>query len=324
MIVHISDCDHKAMREEEQTFAAAGIPFTLLQCRTEEDTVRQCKGANILLNQYAPLSRKVIAALAPELRLVIRYGVGVNNVDVDAAAEHGIQVCNVPDYGMHEVSDHSVALMLALSRKLIPTDTRTRAGAWDYTPAIPIHRLSEQTVGTVGLGRNGRLFAAKARAFGCRIIAYDNYYTPNEADGTGHIAMVSFRGLLEQADFISINCPLTPETRNIFDDTAFKAMKNTAYVINAARGGVIDEEALARALKNGTIAGAGLDVFSVEPLAADSPLRNLENCILTPHMAWYSEEASSELKRKAAEEAVRYARGEKVRYPVNIPAGTAP
>lgn len=317
MIIRISDCEHKAMREEEQAFAAAGLSFTLLQCRTEEDTIRDCKGADILMNQYAPLTRNVLTALAPELKLVVRYGVGVNNVDMDAASELGVQVCNVPDYGMHEVSDHGVALMLALSRKLVPMNTRTQRGEWNYLPAIPARRLAEQTVGTVGLGRNGRLFAAKARAFGCAVIAFDAYYTPNKEDGTEHIRMVSLPELLRESDYIAVNCPLTAETRNLFDDEAFETMKNSAFIINTARGGVIHEEALARALKEGKIAGAGLDVFAVEPLPGDSPLRGLENCILTPHMAWYSEESSSELKRKVAEEAIRYAKGEPVHYPVN-------
>lgn len=320
MIIRISDCDHKAVQEEEQAFAEAGLSFTRLRCRTEDDTIRECKGANILMNQYAPLTRNVLTALAPELKLVVRYGVGLNNVDVGAATELGIQVCNVPDYGMHEVSDHSIALMLALSRKLVPMNESMQRGEWNYLPAIPAHRLAEQTVGTVGLGRNGRLFAVKARAFGCRIIACDAYYRPNREEGTEFIRMVSLPELLAEADFISINCPLTPETRNMFGEAAFEAMKNSAFIINAARGGVIDEEALVRALQQGKIAGAGLDVFAQEPLPEESPLRGMANCILTPHMAWYSEEASSELKRKVAEEAIRFAQGKSVRYPVNIPA----
>lgn len=317
MKIVISDCDHSTIEQEIAVTAAAGLPAPAwLHCKTEDDVIRDCKGATNIINQYAPMTRKVFAALAPELRQVIRYGVGVNNVDLAAATEFGVQVCNVPDYGMNEVSDHTLALMMALARKIVLMANKVKAGEWDYQSSIPLVRLCEQTVGTVGMGRNGRLFAQKAAALGCRIIAYDAYYKPAAGDNTG-VNMVSFEELLHEADFVVINCPLTDETRNMFSDDAFKKMKKTAYIINASRGGIIDEAALARALESEEITGAALDTTEKEPLLGDSPLRAFENCIITPHMAWYSEEAAKELKRKAAEEAVRMVTGQTVHYPVN-------
>lgn len=317
MSIVISDCDHTSIEQEIAVLAAADMEAPRwLNCRTEEDLIRDCKGATSIINQYAPMTRKVFAALAPELKQVVRYGVGVNNVDLVAATEFGVQVCNVPDYGMHEVSDHTTALMLAMARKIVPMSNKTKAGEWDYQSSIPLFRLCEQTVGTVGLGRNGRLFAKKAAAFGCKIIAYDEYYKPAAGDDL-NVSLVSLDELTREADFVVINCPLTDETRNMFSDEAFKKMKKTAVIVNASRGGIIDEAALARALESGEIAGAALDVSEKEPMDAASPLRKFDNCIITPHMAWYSEEAALELKRKVAEEAVRMVTGQAVKYPVN-------
>ena len=317
MKIVISDCDHSTIEQETAVTAAANLPAPAwLQCKTEDDVIRDCKGATSIINQYAPMTRKVFAALAPELKQVVRYGVGVNNVDLVAATEFGVQVCNVPDYGMNEVSDHTLALMMTMARKIVFMANKVKAGEWDYQPSIPLFRLCEQTVATVGMGRNGRLFAKKAAALGCRMIAHDAYYKPAPGENTG-VEMVSLEELIKQADFVVINCPLTDETRNMFSDDAFKKMKKTAYIINASRGGIIDEAALARALESGEIAGAALDTTEKEPLQGDSPLRKFDNCIITPHMAWYSEEAAKELKRKAAEEAVRMVTGQAVQYPVN-------
>jgi D-3-phosphoglycerate dehydrogenase len=319
MKIVISDCDHTSVDQEIAATAVAGLPPPVwLKCHTEEDVIRDCKGAASILNQYAPMTRKVIAALAPELKQIVRYGVGVNNIDVEAATEFGVLVCKVPDYGMHEVSDHAMALMLALYRKLVPMCNRTRAGEWEYQSAIPVRRLCEQTVGTVGMGRNGRLFARKSAAFGCQVIGYDPYYQPEAGDDM-FITMVSLDELIRDSDYIALNCPLTDDTRDMFSDAVFMKMKPTAYLINTSRGGIVNEAALVGALEHGKIAGAALDVAENEPLERESPLRKFDNCILTPHMAWYSEEAAWELKRKAAEEAVLLVAGKAVRYPVNAP-----
>ena len=319
MKIVVSDCDHESMSIEEKVLKDAGYSMTLHQCKTEEDLINLCKGASSVMNQYAPFTRRVIEALKPDLKQIVRYGVGVNNVDLEAASDHGVQVCNVPDYGMNEVSDHGIAMMMALVRKIVLMNNLVHKNEWDYQKSIPIFRLSEQTLGVIGLGRIGRLFAKKASAFGFKILGHDIYYKPNAADGTDFITPASIEEIIEKSDVIAVYCPLTDETRDMFNDVAFDKMKKTAYIINTSRGGIINENALAKALAEGKIAGAALDVADKEPLPADSPLRKFDNCLLTPHMAWYSEEAGCELKRKVAEEVVRFSKGEAVHYPVNKP-----
>lgn len=313
MKVVITDCDHKNIDIETEILNSADLEFELLQCKTEEDLISKCQGAEIFINQYAPITEKVMSNIK-ELKLVIRYGVGVNNVDVQAATKLGVQVCNVPDYGMNEVADHAISLMLALTRKIVLMNDYTKRGNWDYTKSIPIRRNSTLTVGVVGLGRIGRNFAKKAHALDCKIIGFDPFY--KQSDEYEFIKPVSMDELIKESDIISIHCPLEG-ARDLFDEEAFKNMKNTAYIINVARGGIINETALDKALEKGEIAGAALDCVEPEPISPDSPLFRHENFICTPHMAWYSEEASNELKRKVAQEAVRHYKGEPVKYPVN-------
>ncbi|MDR3373355.1 MAG: C-terminal binding protein [Ancalomicrobiaceae bacterium] len=316
MKVVVSDCDHKSMAPEEKVFADNGMAFDHLRCVSEDDVIRRCKGADIILNQYAPFTEQVFAALKPELRQIVRYGVGVNNVDLSAATAAGVQVCNVPDYGVGEVSDQALAMVIALARKLVPMNRLTHAGTWDYQHAIPIRRMADQIVGVIGIGRIGRAFSHKARGLGCRVIGTDPAYRPGSPEIAG-VEWMPFERVIAEADFVSIHCPLTAETHHMFDAAALALMKPTACLVNTARGGIVDEAALADALAKGALAGAALDVTEGEPLAADSPLRGLDTCLLTPHMAWYSEEAGQELKRKVAEEAVRFALGTGIKYPVN-------
>ena len=245
---------------------------------------------------------------------MVRDGVGVDTVDLKAAAEYGIQVGNVPDYGMNEVADHALALLLMMLRKTDQMNRFTKTTGWDYTQSIPIRRFSEQTVGVVGLGRIGRNFAEKAAALGFRVIGYDPMV--NQGERIGNAEAVSFEELLKQSDAVSLHCP-ADGNQNLFDMEAFRVMKDSAVIVNAARGGIINEEDLDRALKEKVIAGAALDCMKSEPMMTDSSIFENENLIVTPHMAWYSEEAAMELKRKAAEEAVRFAKGEAIHYPVN-------
>ncbi len=319
MKIVISDCDHKSMSVEETLFAESGLSYTHLACRTEDEVIEQCRGAGIVMNQYAPFTPRVFAALDPDLKLIVRYGVGVDNIDLEAATQHGVQVCNVPDYGMNEVSDHALGLMLGLVRKLPFITELTRRGDWDYRRSIPVRRLATLTVGIVGVGRIGGLFARKVSALGCRIVGVD----PRRlelAPEHPEVAFVTFDELLADADVVSIHCPLTTETRGMFGTDTLARMKPTAFLINTARGGIIDEAALADALARDAIGGAAIDTVAGEPLAADSPLRQHANCLVTPHMAWYSEEAAEELNRKVAEEAIRFAKDGTVHYPVNHPA----
>lgn len=306
-------CDHTNVDIEKKILNQKDINFRLEQCITEDDVIERCKDAEVIINQYAPITRKVMENL-PELKMVVRYGVGVNNVDVDYASDIGIQVCNVPDYGMNEVADHALSLMLALIRKVVIMDNYTKNVKWDYIKSIPVRRLSTLIVGVIGLGRIGLNFARKASALGCNIIGYDPYYKKTEYNS--FVTPVSIDEILKKSDVISIHCPLE-NNENLIDEEAFKKMKNNAFIINVARGGIINEKDLKQAIENKEIAGAALDCMENEPVNPNADLFRYENIIVTPHMAWYSEEASFELKRKVAEESLRFIRGEKVHYPVN-------
>jgi D-3-phosphoglycerate dehydrogenase len=306
------------MRVEEQILADAGLGFTHLACRTEDEMIAGCAGADVILNQYGPFTERVLAALSPDLGLIVRYGVGVDNVDLDAATRHGVQVCNVPDYGMNEVSDHAIGLMLALVRKIPLIVERTRAGDWDYRQSIPVCRIKDMTIGVVGVGRIGRLFAQKALSFGGRVLLCDPYNREMRRQVPG-AEQVDFADILALSDVISLHCPLRDETRGLIGRAEIAQMKPGAHLINTARGGIVDEAALADALETGALGGAGIDTAEREPMPRNSRLLALDNCLVTPHMAWYSEEAAREMKRKVAEEAVRFAKGMPARYPMNSP-----
>ena len=315
MKIIVTDCDHANMLQEEEVLKKAGMTFIHLACRTEQDLIDNAKGGEIMMTQYGPFSRQVMEALRPELKLILRYGVGVNTIDLEAATELGIQVCNVPDYGMNEVADQAMALMLGLARKVCEMNDCTKHKTWNYAEAIPIHRIPGSTVGIVGFGRIGKTFAKRMSGFGCRRIACDPAYeTGSIQDG---VEIVTLDTLLSESDMISVHCPLLPETRNLINMDAFQKMKPSAFLVNTARGGIVNEEALLAALQKKMIAGAALDVVSEEPMEVGAALFQLDNFLCSPHMAWYSQESAVELKRKIAEEAVRFAKGEPVRYPVN-------
>lgn len=311
----ITDCDHKSIEIEKELFEKANIPLELKQCHSEEEVIANCQDADVLIVQYAPITRKVMEA-CPNLKGIIRYGVGVDTLDVKAATDLGIQIGNVPDYGVNEVADHALALALAMQRKIVKMNDQVKEKGWDYIPAIPIHRLSDLTCGIVGLGRIGRNLARKMKALGFHVIAYDPYLAQKKVEK--EFDLVEFDDLLKQSDIVSIHCPLEGN-ENLFDKKAFEKMKDTACIINVARGGIINEEDLLKALQDKEISQAALDCLKHEPASKDNPLFSLENVIVTPHMAWYSEEANEELKRKVATEAIKLLKGEPLDYPVNNP-----
>ncbi|MFC0271805.1 C-terminal binding protein [Metabacillus herbersteinensis] len=314
--VLVTDCDHENIEIETNILNNASVSFELKQCKTEQDLIEEGKGVQVFINQYAPITEGVMANL-PDLKLVVRYGVGVNNVDLAAATKYGVQVCNVPDYGVNEVADHALALMLALTRKITLMNNLVRNGVWDYQKSIPVFRHSEQTVGVIGVGRIGTSFARKVHALGCKVIGYDPMYRGNSPKQVpDFMELVELDELLEKSDVVSIHCPLDT-ARNLIDEAELEKMKPTAYLINVSRGGIINETALDQALEGHWIAGAAVDVAEVEPLGADSRLFRHDHFICTPHMGWYSEQAAQELKRKVAEEAVRFLNGEQINYPVN-------
>lgn len=312
-IAPITDCDHASMTQEEEVFAANGLTLQLFQCKTEDDLIQKMQGFPVIGNQYAPMTDRVFSAL-PDLKCVVRYGVGVDHIDLESATHHGVAICNVPDYGVQEVALQAFSLMLALHRKVVVMNESVKRGEWKYEKSIPIHRLSTMTVGVIGIGRIGNMFCKMLAPFGCRILACDPLYEGRK--GPEGVTLVDFDTLISEADIISIHTPLE-SSRNLIGERELVRMKPSALLINVSRGGIIDEKALEQALKEGWIAGAATDVLSKEPPPADFPLFRFPNYLCTPHMAWYSEESSCDLKRKLAEEMVRAIRGEALHYQLN-------
>lgn len=313
-LVAITDLDHSDIKIEQDVLAKFDIDPVWLDCKTEEDVIEHCQGYKSLINQYAPITEKVLENL-PDLRAVVRFGVGVDNVDLKAATKHNVKVCNVPDYGTNEVADQAMALFLALTRKVVQNNTDIRNGIWDYSRMVPIYRLADQTVGVIGVGRIGTAFAQRAKAFGCEIIVNDEA-KKKAGRIKDFMTHVSFDELIERSDVISIHIPLD-NNHDYIDYDVIKRMKKTAYLINVSRGGIIVEDDLYRALKEGLIAGAACDVFEKEPPAMDYPLLHLPNFIASSHIAWYSEESCVDLERKVAEEAARGALDQELLNVVN-------
>jgi D-3-phosphoglycerate dehydrogenase len=273
------------------------------------------RDADAILTTYAKLSAGLIQELK-QCRIIARFGIGVDNVDIPAATKAGIVVTRVPDYCLDEVSDHTMALLLALVRKIPPSNARTQSGRWEMRAVIPIRRLRGTVLGLVAFGHIPQLVAPKAQAFGIRVVTYDPYVSKHVAERAG-VEQVEFDELLKISDYISIHTPLLPATHHLFNADVFRRMKPTAYLINTARGPIVDEAALAAALDQGHLAGAALDVMEQEPPSGSSPLFGRDNVIVTPHTSYYSEESLVDLQTKAAEEVVRVLTGQPPRNPVN-------
>ena len=310
----ISDLDHANIDAELDVFKQHSIEFNpdsdWRAAVSDQDIIDTCGDAAVLCIQYGNITRRVMESL-PNLKQIVRYGVGYDTVDVVSAKELGVEVCNVPDYGTSEVADHAVALTLWLHRKLYMTNRDIRNGRWNYIDTIPVKRLSETTVGIIGLGRIGTAYATRMHAFGSRIIAEDDRLVAHP----NYVTMVSLEKLLQESDIISIHCP-ADHAQNLIGSAEFAQMKPDAILINVSRGGIVDEDALEVALATNQIAGCGLDVAKNEPLPKGHPLLKHDNLLISPHMAWYSEESAYELKRKVAEEAARFVNGEAVQYSV--------
>lgn len=312
----VTDVNHGTLAQEREVLAAAGLDATLVeaQCRTEDEVVVVGRQADALLVQYAPITGRVLDA-CPRVRVVVSYGVGYDTIDVAAATQRGVYVANVPDYCIDEVSDHALALLLALSRKLVTQANACRAGRWDFSLARPVHRLRGQTVGLVALGRIGRALAPKVQALGMDVLATDPGMTQRQASAL-RVTLVSLPELLATSDSVVNLAPLTPQTRHLIAEAEFRAMKPSAFLVSVSRGGIIEEAALLRALREGWIAGAALDVRESEPPALDELLK-LDNFIQTPHMAFYSEQAIAQLKSEVMREALRVLQGGRPRSLVN-------
>lgn len=319
--VVIADYDYGDVDIERSIVEGAGLELVAAQCKSEDDVIDVARGADAIIAQYAPVGAKAIDAFT-RCRVIARYGTGVDIVDVDAATRRNILVTNVPnDWCENEVADHAMALLLAVARRLCDYDRATRAGVWRWQSGQPIYRLRGRMLGLLSFGAIAQAIAARAAGFGMRIIANDPYQAP--ADITAHGATpVSFDELIEQADYLMIQAPLTPETRNLIDEAQLHRMKPSAILVNTARGPIVNDRALYRALKEGWIAGAGLDDIEEEPAKLrdwkpTNPLFGLENVIITPHAAYYSEEAIRTVRDFAAQEVVRVLTGKPPLSPVN-------
>lgn len=298
-----------------------GIEFEKRQCASgsnssEDEVIAAAQDADVVITNLQPFTRRVIERL-PRCRALSAIGIGYDWIDVAAATDHGVMVTNVPDYCLEEVSDHALTLLLACARKLTRIHDAVRAGKWDQPVPVqirqkiqpPMFRLRGQTLGVVGFGNIARTLVPKATGVGLRVIAHDPYVRQGVAEGLG-VELVGLDRLLQESDYVSLHAALTPANRHMLGWEQLKKMKPTAYLINTARGPLIDEEALCKALSEGIIAGAGLDVTEEEPPKPDNPLLKLDNVIITAHSAQYSNQAEVDVWRRPTENAVTILKGE--------------
>jgi D-3-phosphoglycerate dehydrogenase len=312
--VAITDAEYESHEPEREVLSKLNVELVKFRCSTEDEVIKNCWDADALLNQYAPITRRVIERLE-NTRIIVRYGIGVDNIDIRAATERGIFVANVI-YETCDVADHPVALILSLARKIPWVNQKVKEGRWDWREVQPVERIKGKTVGIIGSGRIGREVAARMKAFRTEIIAYDPY-VPTEAFEKKHVKKVDLETLLSTSDIIVIHVPLSKETHHLINEKRLSIMKKTALLVNTSRGPVVDETALFKALKEGWLTAAALDVLEKEPPEKDNPLLRLNNVIVTPHMAWYSMSSLTEIQTKAAEEVARVLSGQTPRNLVN-------
>lgn len=309
MRIVITECDHDAFEPENVVTNAVGAELVITQSQGATEVVANAANADGILVQYADITAEVMDAL-PRLRVIGRYGVGVDSVDVPAATARGIAVCNVPDYGTETVSDHAIALTLSVARGIPRLDRGVRAGALDLAAVRPLYKTGGRVFGVIGLGRIGSATARKAAGLGYEVIGYD-VSGSEDAEKTSHgFPVVSFDELLERSQVVSLHTPLDTTTRHMIGASELARMRSDAVLVNTSRGGVVDTDALVTALREGRVAGAGIDVHELEPLPADHPLTTFDNVVLTPHLAWYSEESYTELKRRTAQNVVELLSGD--------------
>lgn len=294
-LIVITDCDHPGIEIEQAIFAAAGLDVRVAAGLDEPGVLAAGAGAVALLVQYAPVTARVLAGL-PDCQVVGRYGTGLDGVDVAAAAARGIDVVSVPGYSVQEVSDHAIALVLALCRRIVAAAAEVRSGRWDLRAAAPIRRLSELRLGVVGLGRIGRAVAAKAAALhfevvGCDIVAPAGCPVP----------VLPLDEVLRSSDVVTLHLPLSAATYHLLDESRLALMRPDAVLVNTSRGGLVDQAGLGRAIAGGRLAGAALDVLEHEPPDPGDPLARDDRVIITPHIAFYSEQSLAELKRRSAD-----------------------
>jgi D-3-phosphoglycerate dehydrogenase / 2-oxoglutarate reductase len=314
----VTDSTFPQLDQEHAVAARYGATLQEANCQSVEDVVRAAAGADVLLVQFATITREAIQRLAPGAAIV-RYGLGLDNIDLQAAREQGVRVAYVPDYATGEVADHTATLILTALRKITLLDASVRAGRWDPVGVCrPLKSFGQSVVGFVGFGRIGREVYARVRPFGFEGIVFDPYAEAAPVQALGAKA-VDLDTLFSSADVITLHAPLTPATHHLVNAQRLNRMKSNAVLVNTARGALVDTVALEAALGQQRIAAAALDVFEQEPLAADSRLRALPNVILTPHAAWYSAESALRVQALAADEVERHLSGRPARCPAPLP-----
>jgi len=312
--VVITDFEYPDIEIERSILEPAGAIVHGYQCKDADDVIAVASQAHIVINQYAPITKQVIERLSPSCMAIAQYGIGVDTIDVSTATEHGIMVINVPSYCEDEVAEHALAMMLALARRIPFYDREVRRGAWDYTSQAPIWRLHGRTLGLIGFGKIARKVVEKAGGLGLSIIAYDPLVASEIMRELG-VRAVSLNDLLRVSDFVSVHVPLLARTRDLLGERELRLMKETAVLVNVSRGPIVDQEALYRVLVDSAIRAAGLDVFYEEPPGNEfngNDLCRLDNVLLSPHVAWYSEESIVELREKLATDVARVLQG---KYP---------
>jgi D-3-phosphoglycerate dehydrogenase len=314
ILIAVTDSPFPSLEPAMAALKRIDPELRMAKSASAEDILAVARDADAVLVTYAKLPGDLLRQLR-RCKAIGRFGLGVDNIDVAAAARLGITVTYVPDYCMQEVSDHAMALLLALCRKVTMSNAGVQAGCWDMSALVPIHRLAGRVLGLVGFGNIPRTLAPKAKAFGLRVVAHDPHVLP-QVLAAADVEGVSLDRLLEISDIVSIHAPLTPTTRGLFNAEVLQKMKKDALLINTARGPLVDEAALVAALDSGHLGGAALDVVAVEPLPKDSRLIGRDNVILTPHTAFYSVEALAELQTKCAADVARVLSGEPPVYPV--------
>jgi D-3-phosphoglycerate dehydrogenase / 2-oxoglutarate reductase len=313
-LIAVTDSPFPSLDPAKAALARIDPELRVANSASAEDILAVGRDADAILITYAKLPGDLLRQLR-RCKAIGRFGLGVDNIDIATATELGITVTYVPDYCMQEVSDHAMALLLALARKVPQSNALVQAGRWDMPAVVPIHRLAGRVLGLVGFGNIPRALAPKAKAFGLRVVAHDPNVSQHALSAVG-VESMSFDRLLEISDFVSIHAPLLPVTRGLFNAEVFGKMKQGSYLINTARGPLVDEDALLAALDSGRLAGAALDVVAVEPLPKESRLIGRDNVVLTPHTGFYSVEALNELQTKCAADVARVLSGEPPVYPV--------
>jgi D-3-phosphoglycerate dehydrogenase len=318
--VVVSDYILPDLKIEKEMLEAIGAQLVIGQCQNAAELIALAHDADAMFNTYyGPLNDEIFAA-CPKLKIVVRFGIGYDTIDVEAASRHGVMAANVPDYCLDEVSDHAIGLWLGLRRKIVSADRMVRRGEWGMKPIQPVFKLQGQTVGIIGMGRIGRLAARKLSGFGVELLFADPYL-PAEVDlGGVSCRKVELETLCRASDAIFVHALANDETHHLLNAERFAQMEKAPTIINTARARLINTEDLVAALESGQVSGAGLDLVEGEELPADHPLMGFDNVVITPHVAWYSEDSILELRRLATEQIISVLQGDKPRSLLNTEA----